>query len=118
MKAYLQELASSKIVVSPFGWGEVCWRDFEAVACGCLLVKPSMEHVATYPLRYLDRETYVSVRWDLEDLSDMIRYYLAEDQERRQIVRNATEALAQYFRDETYARKLAEIIDVPGGGAP
>ncbi|MGA8259110.1 MAG: glycosyltransferase [Arenicellales bacterium] len=116
--AYLEELESSKIVVSPFGWGEVCWRDFEAVACGCLLVKPSMEHVATYPFYYRDRETYVSVRWDLEDLGDKIRYYLAHDRERRCIVRNATEALAQYFRDETYARKLAEIIDVPGGGAP
>ena len=39
---YYGELAEAKIVFSPFGWGEVCFRDFEAVTAGALLLKPDM----------------------------------------------------------------------------
>ena len=31
---YIEEVRRSRITVSPFGWGEVCYRDFEAVICG------------------------------------------------------------------------------------
>jgi hypothetical protein len=62
-KRYLAELLLSRVVVSPFGWGEVCFRDYEAVAAGCLLVKPSMDHVRTQPDIYRAGQTYVSVRW-------------------------------------------------------
>jgi hypothetical protein len=41
-KAYYEEMRSSRISVSPFGYGEICWRDFEAVLMGSLLVKPDM----------------------------------------------------------------------------
>lgn len=108
--AYFDELAKSKIAVSPFGWGEVCWRDFEAIACGCLLVKPSMEHVETYPFRYEDGETYVSVRWDLSDLEEKCRYYLTHEDERLRIVHNAATAYRTYFSAGTYARVLREIL--------
>ena len=33
-KEYDTEMMSSKICVSPFGYGEICWRDFEAVFVG------------------------------------------------------------------------------------
>ncbi len=33
-KRYLWELMRSKVVLSPFGWGELCFRDYETVACG------------------------------------------------------------------------------------
>ena len=39
----------SRICISPFGYGEICWRDFEAILCGCLVVKPDMSHVETNP---------------------------------------------------------------------
>jgi len=29
--------SGSKICISPFGYGEICWRDFEAIIFGCLL---------------------------------------------------------------------------------
>ena len=46
---YYQELTSSKICISPFGYGEICWRDFEAVLCGALLVKPDMSSRRNQP---------------------------------------------------------------------
>ena len=39
---YYREMCGSRICVSPFGYGEICWRDFEAILCGCLLIKPDM----------------------------------------------------------------------------
>ena len=29
-------------MLSPFGWGEICYRDFEAALNGMLLIKPDM----------------------------------------------------------------------------
>ena len=33
-RRYMLDLWLSKIVVSPFGWGEVCYRDFETFGNG------------------------------------------------------------------------------------
>jgi hypothetical protein len=58
---YYDELLNSKICISPFGFGEVCRRDFEAVLCGCLLVKQDMSHMQTLPDTFVPYETYVPV---------------------------------------------------------
>lgn len=65
---YLNELRTSYAVFSPYGWGEICYRDFEAIMFGCLLIKPDMSHIETWPNIYKN-EFYVSVDWDLEDLN-------------------------------------------------
>lgn len=66
-KNYKREIENSKAVLSPFGWGEVCSRDFEALWAGALLIKPSMSHLITYPDFYQDGVTYVPISWDLDD---------------------------------------------------
>lgn len=86
---YYREMRSSAICVSPFGYGELCWRDFEAILCGCLLVKPSMEHVETAPHIFQAGETYVPVKWDYSDLPEVCARYLASPEERQRIVDNA-----------------------------
>jgi len=40
LKAYNQIICHSKVVVSPWGWGEPCYRDYEAILAGCILIKP------------------------------------------------------------------------------
>ncbi|NBC65101.1 MAG: hypothetical protein GVY07_05475 [Bacteroidetes bacterium] len=69
---YLKELRQSKICVSPFGWGEVCYRDFEAILAGCLLIKPDMEHLETYPNVYKKNETYIPIKWDMSNLEEKL----------------------------------------------
>lgn len=83
------EISSVKIVISPFGWGEVCFRDFEAVLNGALLLKPDMSHLNTWPDIYHPYETYVPFQWDCEDLPDKIDEYLENDQKRKLITTNA-----------------------------
>jgi hypothetical protein len=49
---YYELLLRSKIVVSPYGVGESCLRDWEAVFAGCVLVKPRCDHVERFPLHF------------------------------------------------------------------
>jgi hypothetical protein len=61
---YDKMLRKSRAVVSPYGWGEVCYRDFEAVEAGALLIKPDMGHLVTNPDMYVPYETYYPLSWD------------------------------------------------------
>jgi hypothetical protein len=60
------------ISVSPFGYGEICYRDFEIILAGALLFKPSMEHLKTYPDIYVKNKTYVPFEWDFMDFNEKI----------------------------------------------
>jgi len=76
--AYLRELATSQIVISPFGLGEITLKDFETFLSGALLLKPEMDHMETWPDLYVDGQTMRSFRWDLSDLEDVIETTLAD----------------------------------------
>jgi hypothetical protein len=97
-KVYWRELAASKLCFSPFGYGEITWRDYEAVMCGALLLKPDMAHCETDPDIFVSFETYVPVAWDFSDVADKVRYYLRHPAERQAIARRAYERLHDYCR--------------------
>jgi len=111
-RVYLAELLASKLVVSPFGWGEVCFRDYEAVVTGALLVKPSMDHLVTHPDIYRPHETYVPVRWDLSDLAEVCDYYLSRPSEAQRIIRNAQDALLAYYDGGGFVEDVRRFRDV------
>ena len=71
-KNYYHELNHSTAVISPFGWGEVCFRDFEAVLAGSLLIKPSMGHLRTWPDIYSPECSYL-ISWDGSDLDEVLQ---------------------------------------------
>ncbi|MCL2758640.1 MAG: glycosyltransferase, partial [Treponema sp.] len=96
-KQYYSELLDSKIVLSPFGWGEVCFRDFEAILAGALLLKPDMSHLVTKPNVYIPYETYVPIKWDGSDLLEQSERFLNDDKERLRITGNAYEQ----YKNET-----------------
>lgn len=115
-KQYNREVASSKIVLSPFGWGELCFRDFEAVRSGALLLKPDMSHLETWPDVFTPRETYVPFSWDADDLAETGEACLADEAERKRIARNAWETYRDQVAglEERFESILAEIE----GGRP
>lgn len=109
-RQYYQEIKRSRIVFSPFGWGESCWRDFEAVCYNCLLVKPSMSHLKTEPNIFIEGKTYVPVRWDFSDLDEKCRYYLDRPEEADLIIQNARNAYEAYFKNNDFVRKIESLI--------
>jgi hypothetical protein len=70
---YFATLRKSVAALSPFGWGEICYRDFESVLCGAALFKPDMECIETWPDIYRANETYVPFKWDFSDFGDQAR---------------------------------------------
>ena len=108
---YYQELTSSKICISPFGYGEICWRDFEAVLCGALLVKPDMSHVETNPDIYRPFETYVPVKWNFSDLEERCNYYLKHEDERLKITEAAFDALDRFYKNGGFVNSFAHILE-------
>jgi len=112
-KQYFSELGESKFAVSPFGWGEVCIRDFESILNGCVLVKPDMSHVETWPDIYIDGTTYLSFPWNLEYFGDWVEETLFESNYRIDI---SVAALRQYrsfigpFGTEPFIEKIRELI--------
>lgn len=80
VKEYNREVTEVMAVLSPFGWGEACFRDFEAILNGCVLVKPDMSHVETWPRIYLPMETYVPVKWDGSDALETVERIFSDYQ--------------------------------------
>lgn len=108
-KQFNRETAHSKIVVSPFGWGELCLRDFETVRSGALLMKPDMSHLETWPDVFIPGETYIPFSWDADDLVDTATYYLENGAERQKIVRNAA---LRYAHDiEGMQQRFSKIME-------
>jgi hypothetical protein len=115
---YLREMLDSKICVSPFGYGEICWRDFEAVLCGCLLIKPDMSHVKTHPDIFKEYCTYIPVRWDLSDLEEKCIYYLTHHEERHRIVSAARSVLREFYDNGGFASRFSELLSRVDISAP
>lgn len=111
---YVRELKNSKIMFSPFGFGEICPKDFEAIMNGCLLIKPSVEHLNTYPQTHVAYQTYVPVKWDLSDLKEKVIFYLKNDDEREKIVFQAFKTYAEFFRNNGFLAKMEEILQFLG----
>jgi hypothetical protein len=93
-KKYWKEMLNSKVVVSPFGWGEINYKDYETFLAGAILVKPDMSHLDTWPVLYIKDETYVSYKWDQSDLKDTVINVLNDYSKQKIISENGR---ANYF---------------------
>lgn len=107
---FFQEMTQSKMCFSPFGYGEICWRDYEAFATGSLLLKPSMDHLIVDPDIFIPNKTYVSLNWDLSDLEEKIEYYLAHPSEAEAIAKNAFNLMKQYIAQKKPLDMLLNTI--------
>jgi len=107
---YYQEMMRSKICISPFGYGEICWRDFEAGLCGCLLIKPDMSHVETNPDIFKPYKTYVPVKWDFSDLEEKCVYYLTHEGERKLIIAEASKVLDDFYRNDGFIKSVSKML--------
>lgn len=108
---YYAELKSAKCCVSPFGYGEICWRDFEAILCGSLMLKPDMSHIETDPNVYRAGETYVPLKWDFSDLEEKVSYYVAHEDERLAITRRAYDVLSEALTEDWFVSWAGGLLD-------
>jgi hypothetical protein len=91
-KNYLKTMRSSKAIISPFGWGEICYRDFETFISGAALIKPDMDHLDTWPNLYKKHKTYIPIPWKIEEWKDLIPEILTDENYLIEIAKNGQNA--------------------------
>jgi len=104
------ELRRSKVCFSPFGYGEVCWRDYEAIAAGAALIKPDMSHIETAPDIFRPWDTYAPVRWDLADFDETLDRLLGDAALRKSLALNAHTALQEYLRSSSFVDQMRPLF--------
>ena len=118
-RKYLTELRNSKIVISPFGFGEITLKDFETFLCGSILIKPDMSHMETYPNFFIDdnaiaTDTIRSHAWDFSDLKTLIDRILTDYDQYAEIAVNGQNRYRYYISTkdghEEFCLYFKEII--------
>ena len=108
---FMTELHQSRLCWSPFGYGELCWRDIEAFLTGAVLIKPDMGHLDTLPDLYRPGETYLPVKWDFSDLEKVVRDALANPEMLTHMAATAFDACRDYLQDQQFVRDLGIVFD-------
>jgi hypothetical protein len=118
---YFQYLYDSKVALSPFGMGEVCFRDFECFNVGTIMIKPDMSMVLTEPNIYIDKETYFAVNYDWSNLNEVIDEVLSDfDRINREVIDNSRTKFVNDYLYENYCFYLynifSELSEITIGG--
>lgn len=90
-------LNRSKISVSPYGMGELCYRDLESIQHGCIVIKPDMSNVLTEPNLFIANETYIPCKADYSDLSEIVMNILGNYKNYQYIAENARKRLLDVY---------------------
>lgn len=109
---FIKEGQNSKSILSPFGWGEICGRDFESFVYGGCMIKQSMEHCITYPDAYQPWVTYVPLKWDFTDFKDIL--LKSGSEEYKSIAKRAQEYYKFFFTKEgrrDFAKHIVEELE-------
>jgi len=85
LNQYHESLKNSHYALSPFGWGAICWKDFEIFLNGAVLIKPNMSHIETWPDYYKENETYVDYNWDASNLKEKVEELYSKPDLSRQV---------------------------------
>lgn len=77
LKQYIDEIRNAKIVISPFGWGELnVARDYECAINGALLMKPDFSFMETFP-NIFNVDTVETCDWDCNSIEEQISTILS-----------------------------------------
>ncbi len=106
--AYFRELEASRVVISPFGLGEITLKDFEVFLTGGALMKPDMSHLETWPPFFVGGQTLFSHRWDLEDFEAVLAEALEREQLRRDVAAEGQRRYCEYTSGRDAAGRFVE----------
>jgi len=109
-ESYYRKMKQSKVCISPWGLGEICFRDFEGITSGAILIKPDMGFIETWPQIYSPWETYVPCKPDWSDLEDVVHHVISKHEKFRDIAFNAFIELRNAWNNKIFAEKFDEIM--------
>ncbi len=112
---FLREMRSARVAVSPFGWGEYSYRDFEVIAAGATMLKADMSHLDTWPNFYQANETYQPYQWDCSDFSEKLDRLLEDVEYARSLAENSQTAYREVLYSDagrnSFCDKVVQIVE-------
>ena len=112
-KKYYEILKNSKVSIGAYGWGEVCYREFEAVICGTSFMTADMSNIETWPNIYHEGETYLSYDLEFENLNYKLDLLIKNIDLRKKLVKNSRLVLEDCYSKigkNYFLEKIFEII--------
>ncbi len=107
-KDYFSEIQNSKLVISPFGWGEINLpRDYEVALSGAVLFKPDISHIDTWP-DIFNKDTVVQYKWDLSNLLELVEKTISNYDDYIQFAIRLQNQYKQFSFDEFGQEKFCE----------
>ena len=100
---YYQKQFDSKIIIAPYGYGEMAPRDIESILFGNILIKPDMSHIETAPSIFEDMKTYVACKHDFSDLEEKVDMILGNYENYSYIIENARKKLIEVMHPNQLA---------------
>ncbi len=108
---YRKKLYDSKIVVSPWGFGETCYRDYEALYAGNILIKPRSDFVINHPDIFNNKKYFLlfcEPNWSDLDIKIEEALFLWDKTIEKRI--NNRNLLLNEFKKETIVENFNNII--------
>ena len=106
---YIETMARSKITVSPWGWGEPCYRDYEALLNRCEIIKPTGDSIIANP--YVYNSYYMRFcKPDFSDLGEIITHELASFNQFSGMRKEFQEYLFKMRESKNIAKIISEIV--------
>ena len=107
---YYEKISSAKILLAPFGYGEMAPRDLDAAQFGAVLIKPDMGFVDSTPNIFEDKQTYIACKHDYSDLKEKIDMILGSYNDYLYVIENARKKFENQMKPENIALHLYDIF--------
>ena len=107
---FVDAMRRSKCTLSPYGMGELCFRDFEIIQYGSVMIKPDMSNVITYQNIYIPYETYVPCKLDWSDLIEKIEWVKSNPKQCKEITENARRIIKESYTVENLLKYWHSMI--------
>jgi len=107
---YYKRISSAKILLAPFGYGEMAPRDLDAAQFGSILIKPDMSYIDTVPNVFEKDITYIACKHDYSDLEDILNKVLGNYNDYLYIIENARRKFSELFTQENVAVQFYNIV--------
>jgi hypothetical protein len=112
---YYNKMYNSRVVVAPYGYGEMAPRDLETMMFGNVLIKPDMSGIDTAPNIFIDGETYIACAHDFSNLAEKIDEILDDTEKYYYIANNARKVILDQMQPSNLAYHMYNVIQkLPG----
>jgi hypothetical protein len=108
---FVDAMRRSKCTLSPYGMGEPCFRDFEIIQMGSVMIKPDMGKVITKPNIYIPYETYIPCMLDYSDLIEKIQWVKDNPKQCKDITENARRNMKESYTIENLLLHWYDIFN-------